>query len=223
MSAPTLIAILLTLTAFFAYLNQKFLRLPLSVGVMGISLTCSLLAIVGEMLGLPLRGWAAATVAHIDFSEALLDGMLSFMLFAGALHVDLAELREYKVTVALLATLGVVISTGVVGFCTWFLFRYLGLSIPLVGCLTFGALISPTDPIAVMGLLKQMNVPKSLSTKIAGESLFNDGVGIVVFLLLVRSWTNGRESLQWRHTLLLLVREIGGGLAIGLLLGALCF
>jgi len=223
MSAPSLIAVLLTLTGLFAYLNHKFLRLPLSVGVMGLSLTFSLLAIVGEELGLPLRGWATATVAHIDFSEALLNGMLSFMLFAGALHVDLAELREQKATVALLATVGVLISTALVGISTWLIFGYLGLSIPFMACLTFGALISPTDPIAVMDLLKQINAPKSLATKIAGESLFNDGVGIVVFLLVLRMWTSGVETLHWQHTLLLLTREVGGGIGIGLVLGALCY
>jgi len=223
MSASSLIAVLLTLTGLFAYLNHKFLRLPLAVGVMGISLTFSLLAIVGQHLGLPLQRWATDTLTHIDFSEALLNGMLSFMLFAGALHVDLAELREQKAIIALLATVGVLISTCVVGLSTWMLFRYLGLPIPFLACLTFGALISPTDPIAVMGLLKKMNVPKSLSTKIAGESLFNDGVGIVVFLLALRMWSSGSKALEWQHTLLLIALEIGGGIALGLVLGALCY
>ncbi len=223
MGAPSLIALLLTLTGLFAYVNHRFLGLPLSVGLMGLSLTFSLLLIVGEHLGLPLRGWATSTVAHINFSEALLDGMLSFMLFAGALHVDLDELREQKVTVAILATVGVLISTALVGFSTWIAFPFLGLSLPLLGCLTFGALISPTDPIAVMGLLKQIKAPKSLSTKIAGESLFNDGVGIVVFLLILRMWATGSDSIHWVHTIELLVREVGGGITLGLLLGYLCY
>lgn len=223
MPAPSLIAMLLTLTGAFAYINQKFLKLPLSVGLMGLSLTLSLLLIVGEHLGLPLRGWATETVAHIDFSETLLDGMLSFMLFAGALHVDLDELTEQKGTVAILATIGVVISTVLIGFSTWFVFRLLGLNLPLLGCLTFGALISPTDPIAVMGLLKELKASRSLSTKIAGESLFNDGVGIVVFLLLFRMWVSGSETFHWKHTLELLFREVGGGIFIGLLLGYACF
>ena len=223
MSAPALIALLLTLTGAFAYINQKLLKLPLSVGLMGLSLSLSLLLILGEHLGLPLRGFAADTVAHINFSEALLDGMLSFMLFAGALHVDVDELREQKVTVAILATVGVLISTAIVGFSTWFLFRFIGLSLPLLGCLTFGALISPTDPIAVMGLLKEIKAPHALSTKIAGESLFNDGVGIVVFLLLLRMWSTGAEAFHWQHTMELLLREVGGGIALGLILGYVCF
>jgi len=223
MGTPPLIAMLLSLTGAFAYVNHRFLRLPLSVGVMGLSLTLSLLLIVGEHLGLPLRGWATDTVAHINFSETLLDGMLSFMLFAGALHVDLDELREQKATVAILATVGVLTSTLLIGFSTWWIFGLLGLSLPILGCFTFGALISPTDPIAVMGLLKEIDAPPSLSTKIAGESLFNDGVGIVVFLLVLRMWASGSDTFHWQHTLGLLVREVGGGIVIGLLLGYLCF
>ncbi len=223
MSAASLIALLLTLTGLFAYLNFRFLRLPMSVGVMGISLAFSLLAILGEHLGLPLRVWAVDAVAHVNFSEALLDGMLSFMLFAGALHVDLAELREQKATVAVLATVGVLLSTLLVGLSTWFVFKQLGLAISFMACLTFGALISPTDPIAIMGLLKQMNASKSLSTKIAGESLFNDGVGIVTFLLVLRMWSSGSNTIPWQHTLGLLLREVGGGIGIGLLLGVVCF
>ena len=223
MKAPSLIALLLTLTGAFAYLNHRFLKFPLSVGLMGLSLALSLLLILCESLGLPIRGWASATVAQINFSETLLDGMLSFMLFAGALHVDLDELREQKATVAVLATVGVVVSTVLGGLGTWAAFRVVHLAVPLLGCLTFGALISPTDPIAVMGLLKEIDAPKSLSTKIAGESLFNDGVGIVVFLLLFRIWAAGSGSFRWEHTLELLLREVGGGVVIGLLLGYLCY
>ncbi len=223
MNVSTLLALLLTLTAAFAYINARWFRLPSAVGVMGMSLTVSLLAIVGERAGLPLRGWAAQTVGHINFSEALLNGMLSFMLFAGALHVDLDELRQQKLTVAALATVGVLLSTLVVGVSSWAVFHELHLSVPLLACFTFGALISPTDPIAVMGLLKRMSVSKALSTKIAGESLLNDGVGIVLFLLALRIWTNGSQALNWQHTALLLLREVGGGIGIGVVLGGLCF
>ena len=223
MSAPSLIALILTVTGLFAYLNQRFLRLPLSVGVMAISLVFSLVAIIGEHLGLPLRDRASDALANVNFSEALLDGMLSFMLFAGALHVDLTELRKQKMVVAVLATVGVILSTAAVGISTFYLFRATGLHVPIFACLTFGALISPTDPIAVMGLLNQVKAPRSLSTKIAGESLFNDGVGIVVFLLVSRMWATGSDTIHWNHTLLLLLREVGGGISLGLLLGAACY
>jgi CPA1 family monovalent cation:H+ antiporter len=223
LSIPSLIALLLTLTGLLAYFNHKVLRLPFAVGAMGTSMALSLLLIGATRLGLPLHGWAAATVAHINFSSALLDGMLSFLLFAGALHVDLNELREHKITVAVLATVGVVLSTLIAGGSTWLMFHWLGLGASLLACLTFGALISPTDPIAVMGLLKQMQAPKSLSTKIAGESLFNDGVGIVVFTLMFSLWTGGVSSVGWLHITVLLLREVGGGIALGAVLGTLCF
>jgi CPA1 family monovalent cation:H+ antiporter len=223
LSIPSLVALLLTLTGLLAYFNYKVLRLPFSVGGMGTSMAVSLLLIGATRLGLPLHGWASATVAHIDFSSALLDGMLSFLLFAGALHVDLNELREHKLTVVVLATLGVLLSTALAGFSTWGVFHWLGLGTSLLACLTFGALISPTDPVAVLGLLKQMDVPASLSTKIAGESLFNDGVGIVVFTVMFDLWSGGASAFAWQHIAILLLREVAGGLAIGVLLGAACF
>ncbi len=223
MSIFSLIALLFTLTAIFAYLNHQFIHLPPTVGLMGLSLLFSLALIGAGELGLPLQSWAAATVAGVNFSEALLKGMLSFLLFAGALHVDLDELRDQKFAVATLATFGVLISTMLVGAATWLLFRGLGIGMPLLACLTFGALISPTDPIAVMGLLKQSKAPISLSTKIAGESLFNDGVGIVVFVMMFRLMADGRKGFSWGETGLLLLREVGGGLGLGLALGGLCF
>ena len=223
MSIFSLIAILVTLTAIFAYLNHQFIHLPPTVGLMGLSLLFSLALIGAEELGLPLQSWAAATLAGVNFSEALLKGMLSFLLFAGALHVDLNELRDQKFAVATLATFGVLISTMLVGCGTWLLFQGLGLGMPLLACLTFGALISPTDPIAVLALLKQSKAPISLATKIAGESLFNDGVGIVVFVMMFRLMASGSKGFSWSDTGLLLLREVGGGLGLGLALGGLCF
>ncbi len=222
MSTFSLIALLLTLTALFAYINYKLIRLPATVGLMGLSLVFSLLLIGAGELGLPLRNWASNTISNVDFSEALLNGMLSFMLFAGALHVDVKQLREQKVAIATLATFGVLISTALVGAGTWLLFGWLGLPIPLLACLTFGALISPTDPIAVLALLKDADAPLSLSTKIAGESLFNDGVGIVVFLVMFRLMFGG-AVFTWEETALLLLTEVGGGLAVGLIFGGICF
>ncbi len=223
MTTFSLIAILLTLTALLAYLNDRFLRLPETTGLMALSVILSLALIAAGEVGLPLRVRGAAIVNNVNFSEALLNGMLSFLLFAGALHVDLDELREQKETVAILATVGVFISTALVGGASWLLFGWLGLGVPLIACLTFGALISPTDPIAVMGALKLAEAPLSLTTEIAGESLFNDGVGVVVFLVMFRLMINGAKSFSWEHTALLLLTEVGGGLALGLALGGICF
>jgi Na+:H+ antiporter len=222
-NAFSLIALLLTLTAFLAYLNYRFIHLPTTVGLMGLSLAGSLLLVgVGEV-GFPMRAWASAALVRVDFSETLLNGMLSFLLFAGSLHVDIDGLRDQKVTIASLATVGVLISTLLIGAWSFAVFDWLGLGIRLVTCLTFGALISPTDPIAVLGLLKAAKAPASLSTKIAGESLFNDGVGIVIFLVLFRLLPIGISGFNWQQTGLLLLREAGGGIALGLALGGLCF
>ena len=223
MSIFSLIALLLTLTAVLAFVNYRLLRLPSAVGLMGLSLAFSLVLIGAGELGMPLRSWAAATVANVDFSAALLNGMLSFLLFAGALHVDIDELREQRLAIAALATVGVLISSALVGGASYALFNLLGLNIPLLACLTFGALISPTDPIAVLTLLKDARAPGSLSTRIAGESLFNDGVGIVVFLVMFRLLVDRGNTFQWAETGLLLLQEVGGGLALGLVLGGICF
>jgi CPA1 family monovalent cation:H+ antiporter len=218
-----LIALLLTLTAILAYLNHRFIRLPPTIGLMGLSLAGSLLLVAVGEFGLPLRAWASGALAQVDFSETLLSGMLSFLLFAGSLHVNIDQLREQKVAVATLATAGVVLSTGLVGASSWLVFEWLGLGFPLVACLTFGALISPTDPIAVMGLLKAAKAPASLATRIAGESLFNDGVGIVLFLVMFRLLPSGLRGFNWQHTGVLLLEEVGGGLALGVALGGICF
>ncbi len=223
MSGPALISLLLTLTALFAYVNHRVIRLPPTVGTMGSSLLFSLILIALGELGLPFRSWAVSMVSDVDFSQTLLEGMLSFLLFAGALNVNLDSLRNQTAAVAILATAGVLISTFLIGIASWFLFQGLGMKLPLVACLTLGALISPTDPIAVMGLLKQSKAPASLATKIAGESLFNDGVGIVVFVILSRLVMRGGNTFNWQETGWLLLEQVGGGLGIGLLLGGLCF
>ncbi|MEZ6191121.1 MAG: sodium:proton antiporter [Phycisphaerales bacterium] len=187
MSFFQIIAVLLTLTALMAYLNHRVLKLPQTIGLMALALVFSFV-LIGLSWALPGSGIgdrARAVLDQVDFDAALLNGMLGFLLFAGALHVDMARLWARKRPVALLATLGVVISTALVGVMTWGLFGVLGLEVKLIYCLLFGALISPTDPIAVLAILKTLGAPESLETKIAGESLFNDGVGVVVFLALM--------------------------------------
>ena len=179
------LAILVTLAAGFSYFNHRYIRLPNTIGLMLISLLVSLGLIALGFLGLGLEEDARLLLENIDFDETLLHGMLSFLLFAGALHVNLGDLAKQKWFIGTLATLGVVGSTFIVGFISWWLLSAMGLALPLIYCLLFGALISPTDPISVMGILKKAGVPDSLETKITGESLFNDGVAVVVFLVFL--------------------------------------
>jgi CPA1 family monovalent cation:H+ antiporter len=168
----------------FSYLNHRFLRLPSTIGLLLIGLAASAVVLVLGRFLPGLQTAAVGLVGQVDFDEALMDGFLGFLLFAGALHVDLDDLSRQKGVIALLAAVGLLISTAVVGVGVWGVLGLLGLSMPLVYCLLFGALISPTDPIAVLSVLAKLGAPKSLETKIAGESLFNDGVGVVVFLAI---------------------------------------
>ncbi|HEY2786503.1 MAG TPA: sodium:proton antiporter [Fimbriiglobus sp.] len=218
MSLFDLIASLITLAAVFSYLNYTLLRLPQAIGLMALSLAGSLiLVLVGHAVP-GVEHQAKAVVRSVDLNQAFLHGMLGFMLFAGSLQIDLWELASRKWTVAVLSTVGVLISTAVVGLLTWGLLSALGIPVRLIYCLLFGALISPTDPIAVLAILRLAGVPKATEIKIAGESLFNDGVGVVVFLgiLEIAVGEGGFDPVRLAGQF---VREAVGGAALGLLLG----
>jgi CPA1 family monovalent cation:H+ antiporter len=209
-----IIAILLTLSAFFSFINYRFLKLPNTIGLMLIGLMFSLLLIAISWFFPASKQWAVAMLIQIDFDETLLHGMLSFLLFAGALHVNINDLKQqYRIIIGL-ATAGVVLSTFIVGMLSWGMLDILGLNIPFIYCLLFGALISPTDPIAVLGILKKANAPKSLETKIVGESLFNDGVGVVIFLILLEIAGSGHE-MGVAQVFMLFVQEALGGALLG--------
>jgi CPA1 family monovalent cation:H+ antiporter len=211
-------AILITLAAVLSYLNYKLLKLPSAIGLMALSLAGSLvLVLVG--LAMPELAHQAKNLVHrIDLNQAFLNGMLGFMLFAGSLHIKLHELATRKWTVVVLSTVGVLISTSVVGLLTWGLLNAVGIPARLIYCLLFGALISPTDPIAVMAILRQAGVPKAMEIKIAGESLFNDGVGVVVFLGLFEIATGVVEP-DAIHLVQLFLWEAVGGAVLGFVLG----
>ena len=170
----------LVLTALLAYLNFRYIRLPITIGVMVTALLLSLVIILLDLAGADfgLHRKMEAMLRAIDFSNVLMQGMLSFLLFAGALHIDLSELRAYRWQVLILAFFSTLLSTFIVGLAAWYVLPFIGISMPLLYCLLFGALISPTDPIAVMGILKSAGIPKNLELVISGESLFNDGVGV---------------------------------------------
>jgi CPA1 family monovalent cation:H+ antiporter len=218
MSLFDLSAILITAAALFSWINHRFLKLPTTIGVMLIALVLALALAGLRWLGFGLVDDVERVLAAIDFDQALLNGMLSFLLFAGALHVDLDDLRQHKWVIATLATFGVLISTALIGFGAWLVFDLFGLGLPLIWCLLFGALISPTDPIAVLATLKRLGAPKPLETKIAGESLFNDGVGVVVFIVLLGIAT-GITPADPSAIARLFLLEAGGGAVFGLVLG----
>ena len=214
----------LVVTALLAYLNARFIGLPTTIGVMMASLVLSL-GLVGldvAGIGFGLRQYEESLLRSIDFSNVLMQGMLSLLLFAGALHVDLSELKAYRWQVGVLAIVSTLLSTLAVGFGAWLALPLVGLQLPLIYCLLFGALISPTDPISVMGILKTSGAPENLELVFAGESLFNDGVGVVIFSLLLGVLASGQTP-KAGHSLQLLLHEAGGGLLFGAALGYVTF
>lgn len=219
-----IIATCVVLTALLAYLNHRVMGLPIAIGVMAVAMLASLTLLALDAVGIAhgLRAYEESLLRSIDFSNVLMQGMLSLLLFAGALHVDLSELRAYRWQVGALAVVATVLSTLVVGFGSWLVLPWAGVGIGLPYCLLFGALISPTDPIAVAGIIKTAGAPRNLELVIAGESLFNDGVGVVIFTLLLEL-VSGASAPTLAHGLQLLVQEAGGGLLFGLVLGYATF
>jgi len=209
----------LVVTAILAYVNKRFVGLPTVIGVMTIALVLSFTLIGLDWIGIRhLRDYETSLIASVDFSTVLMQGMLSLLLFAGALHTDVAELKAYWWQVGVLALVGTVVSALLIACSLWYFLPLLGLGLPWPYCLMFGALISPTDPIAVVGILKSAGAPRSLEAVITSESLFNDGVGIVMFLLILGMLTAGAAP-NAGDAALLLVREGIGGIAFGALLG----
>ncbi|MEM7551092.1 MAG: sodium:proton antiporter [Bacteroidota bacterium] len=227
MSALDLITLLVVLAAAFTYLNIHFLKLPSTIGLMILAMTMSVTIIIAGYFIPELQQAAIDIMTKFEFTEVLLNVMLSFLLFAGALEVDLKTLREEKWTILLLATAGVLISTFIVGSLMYYVFSLMELPVEFIICLLFGALISPTDPIAVLSLVKKLGVSKNMEIKIAGESLFNDGIGVVVFLTIfgiafpeLSGHGGGHdEGINPLSVLTLFLVEVGGGLSLGLALG----
>jgi CPA1 family monovalent cation:H+ antiporter len=221
-------AFLIGLSAIFGYINQRFLGLPHTVGLVVMALAASLVLILIEFLSpsTKLLEIVTGVLEQIDFHETVMHGMLSFLLFAGAMHVDFSVFRSRSLAIGLMATLGILISTFIIGWSMWLLLNLFGIGIPFIWALVFGALISPTDPVAVLGLFKTVKVPESLEAKMAGESLFNDGVGVVVFTIVVTIAVGGEahdSAIDIMTVVELFFVEGVGGAVFGLLTGYACY
>lgn len=215
-------AVLVTLAALFSYVNYRWLKLPTTIGLMALALAASLLLLVIGHWHQPLVVQSRALVEQIHFDDTLMHGMLGFLLFAGALHINLDDLSDQKVIIGLTATLGVIGSTLLVAMITFFASQAVGIALPFIFCLLFGALISPTDPIAVLGIMKKAGAPTSLKATMAGESLFNDGVGVVIFLGIFEIATQKHEF-EWGFLGHLFLQEVVGGVLIGLAIGYVAY
>lgn len=209
---------LIVISALFGYINVRFLKLPNSIGLMVITIVFTLLILVTSLFNDTLLEKERLLISQIDFKTVLLDVMLSFLLFAGALHTNFQQLKVQRKPILTFATFSTLTSTFLMGIFSHSLLKLVGLEIDFIYCLLFGALISPTDPIAVLGILKQVGAPKKLETKIVGESLFNDGVGVVVFLTIYQI-AKGGNSVTFGHVAEMFLVEVLGGIALGLLLG----
>ncbi len=223
MSSFQIIALLLTLAAMGAYINRRLLKLPATIGMMVFALLLSVLAIGLNRFGLINLHPASVFVGQIDFSNLLLHGLLSFLLFAGALHINLADLKKHQGIIALLATAGVVIAAFVTAIIVWQVSDWLGTPLSFLNALLFGALIAPTDPVAVLGILQETNMSKNLRIKIGCESLLNDGVGVVIFLLVLGMAQNPNQSVNPLDILQLLAWRGLGSIALGFTLGWIAF
>ena len=198
-------ALLLVLSAILSWLNRAYIKLPHTIGLLVMALLASfgIIALEAVFPSLQVYETLSGAIGQIDFNETLMKGMLGFLLFAGALHVDFGKLKDAKWAIGSMATFGVILSTFIVGTGFFFIAKLLGINLPFIWALVFGALISPTDPVAVLSILKSVKMPKALEAKIAGESLFNDGVGVVVFTIIVAIAVGASGDHAWTQTIML--------------------
>lgn len=225
MNLFSLVSTLIALAAIASYINYRYFKLPTTIGVMLVALLASLGIIIAGPFAAGFRDHTATLLAQIDFEQTVLHGMLAFLLFAGSIHVDLEDLAREWLTISILAILGTLASTFIVGGLTFLVLGWLGLGIPFLHALLFGALISPTDPIAVLGIMKSVGASRQLEVQIAGESLFNDGFGVVIFLIIIQltGLAGGDEPTGPGAVAFLLFKEIGGAIVLGLGTGLVAY
>lgn len=223
MNLINIFAAIISIASLFAYINYRFIKLPGTIGLMIMGLVASSFLLVLGRFFPEMTSSIQSTLSQIDFSNFLLEFMLSFLLFAGSMHTEFNKLKASRWPIIIYATVGVVLSTFIIGGASYFILHWLHLDISFIYCLLFGALISPTDPIAVMGILKQANIPSTLEIRITGESLFNDGVGVVVFLTILQIANHSVSQVSGSYVLELLAREVGGGVITGFIIGFVGF
>lgn len=219
MNIYSLLALMITLAALFGWLNARYYQIPTTIAIMGGSLLISLILLTLGQFGFhEFEHYVASELAKINFNEFLLNGLLSFLLFAGALTIDIEHLRDCKWEIGVLASLSTIASTFIIAGLLYYLISFTAFQLPFIYCLLFGALISPTDPIAVLAIFKEVKAPTKLEVTVTGESLFNDGVGIVLFLTIYQIAFH-HQTADWQQVLLLFSRQAIGGIVYGLLLG----
>lgn len=218
-----ILTLLIVISAIFGYINVRFLKLPTTIGLMVMALVFSLFLILFKFIHPEWTVFATEMVRSIDFTTVLMDVMLSFLLFAGALHTNVGMIRAEKRSIALFALVGVFISTFLIGTAIFYISNWIGFQIDYIYCLLFGSLISPTDPIAVLGILTKSNIPKKIEINIVGESLFNDGVGVVIFFTILEIARLGIANVTIGDVAVLFVQEAIGGIIFGLGLGFIMF
>lgn len=219
MNIYELIAALITLTAILAFINQKYIKLPSSIGLLLSSMFISFIILILNYYGFTFLTEISAVVNSVDFNNVLMGGMISFMLFAAAIHIPLKDLLPQKGPILVFSTIGVILSTFIIGTLIFYSFPLIGFELPYINCLLFGALISPTDPIAVLGIIKEIKLPRSLEMKISGESLFNDGVAVVVFASLYQIAAFSPGEFSFSTSALMFLREALGGVLFGAAIG----
>ncbi len=213
-------SILIVLATIFEYINHRLLKLPSTIGIMVIAISVSVILIIfGDTLFPKTTNHLHDLISSFDFTDVLMGAMLNFLLFAGGIHINIKDLKKQVAPVMILSTVGVVISTFAVAAGVYYLLPLIGVKIPFMYCLVFGALISPTDPVAVLSILKKANVSKSLETKVAGESLFNDGMAVVAFTVILQLAVGKDIDLTVENIFMLLLKEAGGGILLGITLG----
>ena len=214
-----LLVLIISLAAGFSYINLKYIKMPFVIGLFFLSTLLSLFILSERYWAYDQFTQIQELIGHVDFSKYILDIMLGYLLFAGSLHVKWHELKKQQKTIGILAIIGVIASTLMIGSIFSYVCSLLGLNIEYIYCLLFGALISPTDPIAVLGILTKANVPKKIETTIVGESLFNDGIGVVVFIALLEILKSGGQDFSVSHFGVLFLQESVGGVLFGLGIG----